>query len=130
MLINPIYAVSIDPDLMGSHEPIVSKERWIEANEKLMDKIGTETWLRRLLAVLKGDYPTSPDDQQSPTATPAITSATDAERQRNRRCAARRSRPTASSRQGFAQRQKKWRRLVEKARNRQCWPRICSSVLL
>jgi hypothetical protein len=62
MLINPIYAVSIDPDLMGSHEPIVSKERWIEANEKLIDEIGAETWLRRLLAVLEGDYPTSPDD--------------------------------------------------------------------
>jgi hypothetical protein len=62
MLINPIYAVSIDPDLTGSHEPIVSKERWIEANEKLIDEIGPETWLRRLLAVLEGDYPTSPDD--------------------------------------------------------------------
>jgi hypothetical protein len=62
MLINPIYAVSIDPDLVGSHEPIVSKERWIEANEKLIDEIGAQTWLRRLLAVLEGDYPTSPDD--------------------------------------------------------------------
>lgn len=62
MLINPIYAVSIDPDLMGRHEPIVPKERWIEANEKLIDEIGTATWLRRLLAVLEGDYPTSPDD--------------------------------------------------------------------
>jgi hypothetical protein len=62
MLINPIYAISIDPDLMGSHEPIVSKERWIEANERLIDEIGSETWLRRLLAVLEGAYPTSPDD--------------------------------------------------------------------
>jgi hypothetical protein len=62
MLINPIYAVSIDPDLTGSHEPIVSKERWIEANEKLIDEIGIEQWLRRLLAILEGDYPTNPDD--------------------------------------------------------------------
>jgi len=62
LLINPIYAVSIDSDLVGSHEPIVSKERWIEANEKLINEIGTEEWLRRLLAVLEGDYPTSPDD--------------------------------------------------------------------
>jgi hypothetical protein len=64
MLINPIYAVSIAPDLAGSHEPIVSKERWIEANEKLIDEIGAERWLRRLLAVLEGDYPTSPDDSR------------------------------------------------------------------
>jgi hypothetical protein len=62
MLINPIYAISIDPDLVGEHEPIVTKDRWIEANEKLIDEIGAETWLRRLLAVLEGDYPTSPSD--------------------------------------------------------------------
>jgi hypothetical protein len=62
MLINPIYAVSIDPDLVGSHEPIVSKERWIEANEKLINEIGAEEWLGRLLAVLEGDYPTNPDN--------------------------------------------------------------------
>lgn len=62
MLINPIYAVSIDPDLVGEHEPILTKERWIEANEKLIDEIGAETWLRRLLAVLEGDYPASPSD--------------------------------------------------------------------
>ena len=41
---------------------IVSKERWIEANEKLIDEIGAQTWLRRLLAVLEGDCPTSPYD--------------------------------------------------------------------
>jgi hypothetical protein len=62
MLINPIYAVSIDPDLVGSHESLVSKERWIEANEKLIDEIGAETWLRRLLGVLEGDYPTKLDN--------------------------------------------------------------------
>lgn len=75
MLINPIYAVSIDPDLVGSHEPLVSKERWIEANEKLIDEIGAETWLRRLLAVLEGAYPTSPDDPTIADATPATTSS-------------------------------------------------------
>jgi hypothetical protein len=62
MLINPIYAVAIDPGLVGSHEPIVTKQRWIEANERLIDEIGAETWLRRLLAVLEGNYPTRPDD--------------------------------------------------------------------
>jgi hypothetical protein len=28
-VINPIYAVSINPDLVGRHESIVTKERWI-----------------------------------------------------------------------------------------------------
>lgn len=65
MLANPVYAISINRDLIGSHEPIVPKERWIEANQRLMDEIGAEEWLRRLLAVLEGDYPASPDD---PTA--------------------------------------------------------------
>jgi hypothetical protein len=37
MLINPIYAISIDQDLMGSHEPIVSREQWIDANKRLID---------------------------------------------------------------------------------------------
>jgi hypothetical protein len=63
MLINPIYAVSIDPDLMGKHEAIVPNQRWIEANKKLIDEIGAEEWLRLLLAVLEGDFPSSPDDR-------------------------------------------------------------------
>jgi hypothetical protein len=62
VLINPVYAVSINPDLAGRHEPIVPKERWIEANKRLIDDIGAEEWLRRLLAVLEGDFPASPDD--------------------------------------------------------------------
>ena len=62
MLINPIYAVSINPDLVGSHEPIVSKERWLKANEELINEVGAEEWLRRLLGVLEGGYPTNPND--------------------------------------------------------------------
>lgn len=62
MLINPVYAVSINPDLAGRHEPIVPKERWIEANDRLISDIGAKEWLRRLLAVLEGDFPMSPDD--------------------------------------------------------------------
>jgi hypothetical protein len=65
MPINPVYAVSINPDLAGRHELIVPKERWIEANERLVSEIGAEEWLRRLLAVLEGDFPASPND---PTA--------------------------------------------------------------
>jgi hypothetical protein len=61
-LINPIYAISIHPDLEGQHEPIVPKQRWIEANRALIGELGAEEWLRRLLAVLEGDFRSSPDD--------------------------------------------------------------------
>ncbi len=63
MLINPVYAVSIDPDLAGKHEAIVSKQRWIDANKRLIGEIGAEEWLRRLLAVLEGAFPGRRDDR-------------------------------------------------------------------
>lgn len=62
LLINPVYAISIDPDLAGSHEAIVSREQWIDANERLLKELGTSEWLRRLLAVLEGRYPRNPRD--------------------------------------------------------------------
>ncbi len=37
VLINPIYAISINSDLTSKHEPIVTKERWIKANLHLID---------------------------------------------------------------------------------------------
>jgi hypothetical protein len=80
MLINPVYAVSINPDLAGRHEPIVPKERWIEANERLISDIGAEEWLRRLLAVLEGTIRPAQTTQRLPTTTPATSSATGAGR--------------------------------------------------
>jgi hypothetical protein len=65
MLINPVYAVSIDPDLAGQHEAIISKQRWVETNRGLISEIGVEEWLNRLLAVLEGDYPARPDDPET-----------------------------------------------------------------
>lgn len=62
MLINPAYAVSIHPELTGKYEPIITKERWVETNQRLIEEIGPEAWLRRLLMVLEGDFPTNPDD--------------------------------------------------------------------
>jgi len=58
-LINPIYAVSIHPDLAGPHEALVSKQRWVDANERLIVEIGAGEWLSRLLEVLEGGYPTA-----------------------------------------------------------------------
>ena len=55
MLINPYYAVQIDPTLVDDHELLVSEEQWITANRKLLRELGDEAYLCRLLAVLKGD---------------------------------------------------------------------------
>lgn len=53
MLINPFYAINISPILSDKHEPMTTKEMWVKANLKLMDEIGKEEWLNRLLHVLE-----------------------------------------------------------------------------
>lgn len=64
LLINPFYAINITPDLMGEHEPLVSEAQWVAANKRLIEEIGTEAWLKRLLAVLQGDFPPNQDDEK------------------------------------------------------------------
>lgn len=59
MLINPFYAINISPILSSEHEPMTTKEMWVKANLKLMDEIGTEEWLNRLLRVLETGEPHS-----------------------------------------------------------------------
>ena len=61
VLINPFYAITIDEGLLGEHQPMVSEEQWIKANTKLIDELGAEEYLGRLLKVLRGDYPRQPD---------------------------------------------------------------------
>lgn len=53
MFANPFYAINILPSLCLEHEPMVSKETWIKANAKIIDEIGKEEWLKRLLTVLE-----------------------------------------------------------------------------
>ncbi len=53
ILINPYYAIEIAPELATKHEPMTSKEAWIKANAHLIDEIGKEEWLNRLLHVLE-----------------------------------------------------------------------------
>ncbi len=55
MLINPYYAIRLDPALWDEHELLVSEEQWVAANRQLLRELGDEAYLRRLLAVLKGD---------------------------------------------------------------------------
>jgi hypothetical protein len=63
MLINPFYAINITPDLIGEHEPLVSEGEWVADNKKLMEEIGAQVWLEKLLAVLQGDFPRTPKNE-------------------------------------------------------------------
>ena len=58
-VINPFYAVTCAETLCVPHPPLVTKEQWIQANRALMNQMGVEPWLRRLLEVLEtgGDTP-------------------------------------------------------------------------
>ena len=53
MLANPYYAVVINKALGEDHELLVSEGDWIKANAKLVEEIGAEEWLRRLLDTLR-----------------------------------------------------------------------------
>jgi hypothetical protein len=61
MLVNPFYTISVDPDrgLARGDRPARTVGR---GHKHLIDELGVELWLRRLLAVLEGSYPTNPDD--------------------------------------------------------------------
>lgn len=66
MLINPFYAINIEPDLAAEHEPIVSEAQWVQANLKLIEEVGAQAWLERLLAVLQGDDTSNPGGSSGP----------------------------------------------------------------
>lgn len=58
VMINPFYAVNISPDLTAKHELMVSKETWVKSNVQLLEKMGKEEWLNRLLLILEsGEQP-------------------------------------------------------------------------
>lgn len=56
MMVNPIYAIEIDPTLALPHEAIISEEEWIAVNLRMIAEVGPESFLRTLLHVLKGGY--------------------------------------------------------------------------
>jgi hypothetical protein len=62
MLINPYYAINVDPDLATEHTAITTEDQWIEANLRLMEEIGSRQWLESLLAVLQGAGPRNTDE--------------------------------------------------------------------
>jgi hypothetical protein len=61
-LINPYYAINFAPHFATKHAAIVSESQWVRANVRLIDELGPEEWLQRLLTALQGDYPHSPDE--------------------------------------------------------------------
>jgi hypothetical protein len=56
LLVNPFYAINIAPMLAEPHEPLMSEDKWVAANVKLIENEGAEAYLRTLLSVLKGNY--------------------------------------------------------------------------
>jgi hypothetical protein len=50
---NPSTAITISPNLTGSHETVILEEDWREANEKLINEIGYDQWLWLLLTTLE-----------------------------------------------------------------------------
>ena len=58
---NPFYAINISPSLAMEHEPMVSKEKWVQINARLIDEMGKEAWLEQLLSVLETGKPFDKD---------------------------------------------------------------------
>jgi hypothetical protein len=56
VIVNPFYAINIDPALSEKHEPLTPRDEWIRANTRLLSEMGPEAWLRALLDVLEGDF--------------------------------------------------------------------------
>ena len=55
LFINPYYAINISPDLASEHELMVTKEKWIQVNSRLIDELGKEEWLKQILTVLESE---------------------------------------------------------------------------
>ena len=59
MLSNPFYAIQISPTLAEPHDLLVSEDEWVAANIAVIEEIGPEAYLRNLLSILKGNFPTT-----------------------------------------------------------------------
>jgi hypothetical protein len=56
ILLNPFYVITCDPHLIEEHVPGTSEQAWVQANALLIEAMGTEQWLTRLLDVLEGKF--------------------------------------------------------------------------
>jgi hypothetical protein len=50
---NPYEAISIAQIYSGVHEVIVTRDNWLDANQKAIEESSSESWLSRLLDVLE-----------------------------------------------------------------------------
>jgi hypothetical protein len=62
VVVNPFYAVNFEANLCLEHPTLVSKEEWVRANLRLMEELGTERWLYRLLEILETGGPSNPEE--------------------------------------------------------------------
>lgn len=67
-LISPALAMKIEGRLFQVHEPMIAKEDWVAVNAALINDIGSEKWLRRLVAVLTTSV--SLDEMEDATLNP------------------------------------------------------------
>ena len=64
VLINPFYAITLASGLCLDHAPIVTREEWVQANAYLIEQMGAEAWLERLLEGLEADLlPTEAEEE-------------------------------------------------------------------
>lgn len=65
ILVNPFYAINIDPNMCHPHEPLVSRDEWIKSGVQLIGEIGAEAFLTELLNVLEGEYVVSTSEVEN-----------------------------------------------------------------
>lgn len=51
-IVNPTFVINISDSFAGKHEALVSRDIWIQVNEKLIGEIGISAWLWKLLETL------------------------------------------------------------------------------
>jgi hypothetical protein len=64
MFANPFYAIVFANYLFGEHELKVSKQKWVDANADLLERLGPRIWLERLLRVLSSEPSDDPQDNK------------------------------------------------------------------
>ena len=70
LLVNPFYAVTAAPTFCVPHEPMIERDAWVRANARLIEQIGAEAWLGRLLDVLESGGPGAPMEPPAETPRP------------------------------------------------------------
>lgn len=62
LISNPFYCLKkVHPTFAIPHEIMVTKSKWISANENLIKEIGIKQFLQELLKNLEGDFVTGVD---------------------------------------------------------------------